>query len=284
MARMGSRATCAAPVADGHPLPDRHLSPDVPVVRGHPRDLRGARRAAAALPRAIDARPRARRVARAGDADARARGRHRRWASWLAPGAARARAWRRPSSSSGIPRARRSSPLRCSCWGSRPGARAGRRTTPCSVLRRHLPLLSAVGIAGSLACTRARRSLGRVDRVVDRRAGRGADRRRGAGARARLRRAAVARARPPALAARARAVRRGRTPLAHELSDAVADRRGRCSPGSARSIRRPASRSPARIYALQVAASRWWLPRFRFGPVEWLWRALSYGRLPPLRV
>jgi uncharacterized protein len=37
------------------------------------------------------------------------------------------------------------------------------------------------------------------------------------------------------------------------------------------------------IYALQVAASGWWLAHFRFGPVEWLWRALSYGRLPALR-
>jgi uncharacterized protein len=37
------------------------------------------------------------------------------------------------------------------------------------------------------------------------------------------------------------------------------------------------------IYALQVVASGWWLAYFRFGPVEWLWRALSYGRLPPLR-
>lgn len=38
------------------------------------------------------------------------------------------------------------------------------------------------------------------------------------------------------------------------------------------------------IYALQVAASVGWLAHFRFGPVEWLWRALSYGKLPPLRV
>ena len=38
------------------------------------------------------------------------------------------------------------------------------------------------------------------------------------------------------------------------------------------------------VYGLQVAASRWWLAWFRFGPVEWLWRALSYGRLPPLWV
>ena len=34
------------------------------------------------------------------------------------------------------------------------------------------------------------------------------------------------------------------------------------------------------IYALQVAASVAWLARFRFGPAEWAWRALSYGRLP----
>lgn len=34
------------------------------------------------------------------------------------------------------------------------------------------------------------------------------------------------------------------------------------------------------IYALQIAASVAWLARFRFGPVEWLWRALSYGRVP----
>lgn len=37
------------------------------------------------------------------------------------------------------------------------------------------------------------------------------------------------------------------------------------------------------LFAVQVAASRLWAAYFRFGPVEWLWRALSYGRLPPLR-
>jgi uncharacterized protein len=37
------------------------------------------------------------------------------------------------------------------------------------------------------------------------------------------------------------------------------------------------------ILALQVAASAAWLRRFRFGPVEWLWRALSYAQAPPLR-
>ena len=35
------------------------------------------------------------------------------------------------------------------------------------------------------------------------------------------------------------------------------------------------------IYAGQVLYSRWWLARFSYGPLEWLWRALMYGRLPP---
>jgi uncharacterized protein len=38
------------------------------------------------------------------------------------------------------------------------------------------------------------------------------------------------------------------------------------------------------IFAVQVAASRRWLTRFRFGPAEWLCRALAYGEPPPLRV
>lgn len=37
------------------------------------------------------------------------------------------------------------------------------------------------------------------------------------------------------------------------------------------------------IFALQVALSRWWLKRYRFGPVEWLWRCLTYGKRQPLR-
>lgn len=37
------------------------------------------------------------------------------------------------------------------------------------------------------------------------------------------------------------------------------------------------------VFALQVAASHWWLARFRFGPAEWLWRACTYGRIPPIR-
>ena len=37
------------------------------------------------------------------------------------------------------------------------------------------------------------------------------------------------------------------------------------------------------FFALQVLASHWWLARFRQGPVEWLWRAFTYWRLPRLR-
>ena len=37
------------------------------------------------------------------------------------------------------------------------------------------------------------------------------------------------------------------------------------------------------LFGLQMAASRWWLARFRFGPVEWLWRSLSYLQPQPLR-
>ncbi|TKS53527.1 DUF418 domain-containing protein [Luteimonas yindakuii] len=37
------------------------------------------------------------------------------------------------------------------------------------------------------------------------------------------------------------------------------------------------------VFSLQVLASRWWLARFRFGPVEWAWRWCTYGHRPPLR-
>jgi uncharacterized protein len=37
------------------------------------------------------------------------------------------------------------------------------------------------------------------------------------------------------------------------------------------------------LYAAQLAVSRVWLRRFRYGPCEWLWRSLSYGRRQPWR-
>ena len=34
------------------------------------------------------------------------------------------------------------------------------------------------------------------------------------------------------------------------------------------------------VYAAQLFFSKWWLRRYRFGPIEWLWRTLMYGRVP----
>jgi uncharacterized protein len=34
------------------------------------------------------------------------------------------------------------------------------------------------------------------------------------------------------------------------------------------------------IWAFQLWFSPWWLERHRFGPAEWLWRALTYGKRP----
>jgi uncharacterized protein len=36
------------------------------------------------------------------------------------------------------------------------------------------------------------------------------------------------------------------------------------------------------IYAIQIPLSAWWLKRYRFGPAEWLWRSLTYGRRQPM--
>jgi uncharacterized protein len=38
------------------------------------------------------------------------------------------------------------------------------------------------------------------------------------------------------------------------------------------------------FFAVQLVACQWWARRFRFGPVEWLWRALTYVRWPPMRL
>ncbi len=38
------------------------------------------------------------------------------------------------------------------------------------------------------------------------------------------------------------------------------------------------------IFGLQLLSSLWWVRRFRFGPAEWLWRALTYGKLQPMRI
>ncbi len=37
------------------------------------------------------------------------------------------------------------------------------------------------------------------------------------------------------------------------------------------------------IFPIQVFGSRWWMRRYKFGPVEWLWRSFTYGKLQPIR-
>ncbi len=37
------------------------------------------------------------------------------------------------------------------------------------------------------------------------------------------------------------------------------------------------------IWIFQLFFSPWWLARYRFGPLEWIWRALTYGSWPKLR-
>lgn len=37
------------------------------------------------------------------------------------------------------------------------------------------------------------------------------------------------------------------------------------------------------VFVLQVAFSHWWLSRFRYGPMEWLWRAATYWQWPAMR-
>jgi len=37
------------------------------------------------------------------------------------------------------------------------------------------------------------------------------------------------------------------------------------------------------VYGAQVAFSNWWLGRFRYGPMEWLWRGMTYRKFPSMR-
>jgi uncharacterized protein len=48
---------------------------------------------------------------------------------------------------------------------------------------------------------------------------------------------------------------------------------------------RPLVYAPAAVvlFAAEAAASRAWLTRYRFGPLEWLWRSVTYARFQPLR-
>jgi uncharacterized protein len=37
------------------------------------------------------------------------------------------------------------------------------------------------------------------------------------------------------------------------------------------------------LYTMQIVFSAWWLSKFRYGPLEWLWRSLTYGKFQPMR-
>lgn len=37
------------------------------------------------------------------------------------------------------------------------------------------------------------------------------------------------------------------------------------------------------VYTMQVYFSKWWLSQYYYGPLEWVWRQLSYGKKIPLR-
>lgn len=38
------------------------------------------------------------------------------------------------------------------------------------------------------------------------------------------------------------------------------------------------------VFGCQLVFSAWWLRRYRFGPAEWLWRSMSYGKAQPMRL
>jgi uncharacterized protein len=45
----------------------------------------------------------------------------------------------------------------------------------------------------------------------------------------------------------------------------------------------PVLATAAVIYVFQLWLSNAWLRRYRFGPLEWLWRTLTYGKIPASR-
>ena len=38
------------------------------------------------------------------------------------------------------------------------------------------------------------------------------------------------------------------------------------------------------IWGIQLTSSPWWLQRFQFGPLEWVWRSLTYWKRQPMRI
>jgi uncharacterized protein len=38
------------------------------------------------------------------------------------------------------------------------------------------------------------------------------------------------------------------------------------------------------VYPLQILFSKWWLSRYRYGPIEWVWRSLTYRKMQKMRI
>ena len=38
------------------------------------------------------------------------------------------------------------------------------------------------------------------------------------------------------------------------------------------------------ILIMQMYLSTWWLGRYRFGPLEWVWRSLTYKSIQPMKI
>jgi uncharacterized protein len=38
------------------------------------------------------------------------------------------------------------------------------------------------------------------------------------------------------------------------------------------------------LYFLQIAVSKIWLSRYTYGPLEWIWRCITYWKTLPIRI
>lgn len=38
------------------------------------------------------------------------------------------------------------------------------------------------------------------------------------------------------------------------------------------------------IFSFQISFSKFWLSKYRFGPLEWLWRTLTYGKVQAFKL
>jgi uncharacterized protein len=37
------------------------------------------------------------------------------------------------------------------------------------------------------------------------------------------------------------------------------------------------------VFIVQLVFCKWWLQRYTYGPVEWIWRSLTFGKWFPLK-